>query len=51
MGRTVIATNVAGHSEVIEDGTSGFLADALELIPPDPTEVFSEKSRDLKNHR
>jgi glycosyltransferase involved in cell wall biosynthesis len=27
-GRPVVATNVAGHSEVIEDGTSGFLADA-----------------------
>jgi glycosyltransferase involved in cell wall biosynthesis len=27
-GRPVIATNVAGHSEVIEDGTGGFLADA-----------------------
>jgi glycosyltransferase involved in cell wall biosynthesis len=27
-GRPVIATNVAGHSEVIEDGVTGFLADA-----------------------
>jgi glycosyltransferase involved in cell wall biosynthesis len=27
-GRPVVATNVAGHSEVIEDGTGGFLADA-----------------------
>jgi Glycosyl transferases group 1 len=26
--RTVVATNVAGHSEVIEDGISGFLAHA-----------------------
>jgi len=27
-GRPVVATNVAGHSEVIEDGVVGFLADA-----------------------
>ena len=27
-GRPVVATNVAGHSEVIEDGRVGFLADA-----------------------
>ena len=27
-GRAVVATNVAGHSEIVEDGVSGFLADA-----------------------
>jgi glycosyltransferase involved in cell wall biosynthesis len=27
-GRPVVATDVAGHSEVIEDGVTGFLADA-----------------------
>jgi glycosyltransferase involved in cell wall biosynthesis len=27
-GRPVVATNVAGHAEIIEDGVSGFLADA-----------------------
>jgi hypothetical protein len=27
-GRPVVATNIAGHSEIIEDGISGFLADA-----------------------
>jgi glycosyltransferase involved in cell wall biosynthesis len=27
-GRPVVATNVAGHSEIIEDGVVGFLADA-----------------------
>ena len=27
-GRPVVATNVAGHSELIEDGVVGFLADA-----------------------
>jgi glycosyltransferase involved in cell wall biosynthesis len=27
-GRPVVATDVAGHSEVVEDGTTGFLADA-----------------------
>jgi glycosyltransferase involved in cell wall biosynthesis len=27
-GRPVIATNVAGHSEIIEEGVTGFLADA-----------------------
>jgi glycosyltransferase involved in cell wall biosynthesis len=27
-GRPVVATDVAGHSEIVEDGVSGFLADA-----------------------
>jgi glycosyltransferase involved in cell wall biosynthesis len=27
-GRPVLATNVAGHSEIVEDGVTGFLADA-----------------------
>jgi glycosyltransferase involved in cell wall biosynthesis len=27
-GRPVVATDVAGHSEILEDGVSGFLADA-----------------------
>jgi glycosyltransferase involved in cell wall biosynthesis len=27
-GRPVVVTNIAGHSEVVEDGVSGFLADA-----------------------
>jgi glycosyltransferase involved in cell wall biosynthesis len=27
-GRPVVATDVAGHSEIIEDGTTGFLASA-----------------------
>jgi glycosyltransferase involved in cell wall biosynthesis len=27
-GRAVLATDVAGHSEIVEDGISGFLADA-----------------------
>jgi glycosyltransferase involved in cell wall biosynthesis len=27
-GRPVVATNVAGNAEVVEDGTTGFLADA-----------------------
>jgi glycosyltransferase involved in cell wall biosynthesis len=27
-GRPVVATNVAGHAEIIEDGITGFLADA-----------------------
>jgi glycosyltransferase involved in cell wall biosynthesis len=30
-GRPVVATNVAGHSEIVEDGVTGFLADALLL--------------------
>jgi glycosyltransferase involved in cell wall biosynthesis len=77
-GRPVIATNVAGHPEVIEDGVVGFLADAptvssftdalerfwqrrseaeqmgkaaatriRQLVPPNPTEVFSEKIEKL----
>jgi glycosyltransferase involved in cell wall biosynthesis len=27
-GRPVVATDVAGHSEILEDGVTGFLADA-----------------------
>jgi len=27
-GRPVVATDVAGHCEVVEDGVTGFLADA-----------------------
>jgi glycosyltransferase involved in cell wall biosynthesis len=27
-GRPIVATDVAGHSEIVEDGVSGFLADA-----------------------
>jgi glycosyltransferase involved in cell wall biosynthesis len=27
-GRPVVATNIAGHSEIIDDGVTGFLADA-----------------------
>ena len=27
-GRAVIATDVAGHSEIVEDGITGFLAEA-----------------------
>jgi glycosyltransferase involved in cell wall biosynthesis len=27
-GRPVVATDVAGHSEIVEDGVTGFLADA-----------------------
>jgi len=81
--RPVVATNVAGHPEVIKDGVVGFLADgptvasvakALErfwerrseaeqmgkaaaerirqLVPRDPTQVFSGKIRKLvETHR
>jgi len=82
-GRPVVATNVAGHSELIEDGVVGFLADAptvasvakalerlwerrseaeqmgkaaaeriRQLVPRDPTQVFSGKIRKLvETHR
>jgi glycosyltransferase involved in cell wall biosynthesis len=30
-GRPVVATDVAGHSEIVEDGVTGFLADAPTL--------------------
>src|SRR5262249_673585 len=31
-GRPIVATDVAGHSEIVEDGVSGFLADAPTVI-------------------
>jgi glycosyltransferase involved in cell wall biosynthesis len=34
-GRPVVATDVAGHSEVIEDGVTGFLADAPTVASMD----------------
>src|SRR5262249_10817260 len=34
-GRLVVATDVAGHSEVIEDGVTGFLADSPTVASMD----------------
>ena len=31
-GRPIVATNVAGHSEIVEDGVTGFLADAPTVM-------------------
>ena len=31
-GRPVVATNVAGHSEIVEDGVSGFIADSPTVV-------------------
>jgi glycosyltransferase involved in cell wall biosynthesis len=31
-GRPIVATDVAGHSEIVEDGVSGLLVDAPTVI-------------------
>jgi glycosyltransferase involved in cell wall biosynthesis len=49
-GRPVIATDVAGHAEVIEDGVTGFLAAAPTVRDvSDALERFWERRSDAKN--
>jgi glycosyltransferase involved in cell wall biosynthesis len=49
-GRPVIATDVAGHSEVIKDGVTGFLADAPTVISmANALERFWARRDDAKN--
>ena len=48
-GRPVVATDVAGHSEIIEDGVTGFLADAPTVTSvANALERFWERRYNLK---
>jgi glycosyltransferase involved in cell wall biosynthesis len=47
--RPVVATDVAGHSEILEDGISGFLADAPTSVSmARALERFWERRSELK---